>query len=76
MLEKVNTARSTEIDLEGATLWGLFNGITRYTNHCSNTKNKEEYIMTGGGYQTNLVAYETIMEWIDQNTAQEVEFVG
>jgi phage/plasmid-like protein (TIGR03299 family) len=76
MLERVNSAISTEIDLEGATLWGLFNGVTRYTNHCSNTKNKEEYVMTGGGYQTNLVAYETIMEWIDQNTTQEVEFVG
>lgn len=75
-LERINQAISTELDLEGATLWGLFNGVTRFTNHYSNTKNKEEYIMTGGGYQTNLVAYETIMAWIDENTTKEVEFVG
>ncbi len=75
-LERINQAISTELDLEGATLWGLFNGVTRFTNHYSNTKNREEYIMTGGGYQTNLVAYETIMAWIDENTTREVEFVG
>lgn len=72
-LEKVNKAIETEINLEGATLWGLFNGVTRFTNHYSNTKSKEEYIMTGGGYQTNLVAYETIMNWIEENTNKEVE---
>jgi phage/plasmid-like protein (TIGR03299 family) len=75
-LERINQAISTELELEGATLWGLFNGVTRFTNHYSNTKNKVEHVMTGGGYQTNLVAYETIMAWIDENTNKEVEFVG
>lgn len=73
LLSKVNDAIETEINLEGATLWGLFNGVTRFTNHYSNTKNKEEYIMTGSGYQTNLIAYETIMNWIEENTNKEVE---
>ncbi len=72
-LQSVNNAIETEINLEGATLWGLFNGVTRFTNHYSKTKNKEEYIMTGGGYQTNLIAYETIMNWIEENTNKEVE---
>jgi hypothetical protein len=77
-LEMVNKAVSTELDLEGATLWGLFNGVTRYTNHYTRSKNREEYVMVGGGYQTNLVAYETIMSWIESNTAhsQEVEHLG
>ena len=77
-LEMVNKAVSTELDLEGATLWGLFNGVTRYTNHYTRSKNKEEYVMVGGGYQTNLVAYETIMAWIEENTAlsKEVEHLG
>jgi phage/plasmid-like protein (TIGR03299 family) len=73
-LEKVNKAVSMEMDLEGRTLWGLFNGVTRYTNHMAvGEKNKQEYIMTGGGYGTNLVAYETIMQWIEENTAELVE---
>lgn len=73
-LEKVNKAVSIEMDLEGRTLWGLFNGVTRYTNHMAvGEKNKQEYIMTGGGYGTNLVAYETIMEWVNKNTAELVE---
>jgi len=73
-LEKVNKAVSMEMDLEGKTLWGLFNGVTRYTNHMATSeKNKQEYVMSGAGYNTNLVAYETIMEWIEANTAELVE---
>lgn len=77
-LQAVNTAISTELDLEGATLWGLFNGVTRYTNHYTKSKDKQEYVMVGGGYQTNLLAYEEIMAWIENNTvhAKEVEHLG
>jgi len=77
-LQAVNTAISTELDLEGATLWGLFNGVTRYTNHYTKSKDKQEYVMVGGGYQTNLIAYEEIMAWIESNTvhAKEVEHLG
>ena len=71
--EMVSKAIATEIEIEGKTLWGVFNGITRYTNHYTAPKNKEEYIMTGGGYKTNLVAYDTIMAWIEENTEQPVE---
>src|SRR5690606_27085729 len=56
-----------EIELEGATLWGLFNGVTRYTNHhATKPEKKTDYIMTGEGYRTNLIAYKTISEWIEE----------
>jgi phage/plasmid-like protein (TIGR03299 family) len=73
-MELVNQAVVKEIDLEGNTLWGLFNGITRYTNHMvvGNDK-KDEYVMSGLGYKTNLIAYDTIMEWVEKNTAELVE---
>jgi len=74
--EKVNLAMKTEMELEGATLWGLFNGVTRYTNHSTNTKQKTEFIMTGRGYHINLIAYNTIMDWIGKNTKQEIEIVN
>jgi phage/plasmid-like protein (TIGR03299 family) len=68
-LKAVSTSIETEIKLEGATLWGLFNGITRYTNHvAAKPDNKIDYLMTGGGYRTNLVAFDTIMKWISENT--------
>ena len=69
-LESVAKAIEIEIGLEGATLWGLFNGITRYTNHVANVKEgrREEYLMTGAGYDTNLVAFETIMKWVEENS--------
>lgn len=75
----VTQAIETELKLEGATLWGLFNGITRYTNHHAvkpkvdlapelQAEKLKTYLMTGGGYETNLKAYKTITNWlIDHN---------
>jgi phage/plasmid-like protein (TIGR03299 family) len=42
-LIQVNNAIEKEIELEGATLWGLFNGITRYTNHIAATKDRQSF---------------------------------
>lgn len=75
-LKAVGEAIETEIKLEGATLWGLFNGITRYTNHVATISKgkpatedeKREYVMIGGGYKTNLVAFDTIMKWVEANS--------
>jgi len=72
-------AYTIERDLEGDTLWGLFNAVTRYTNHMVNhnsIEDKQEYIMTGGGYKINALAYDTIMEYITKNTANTLVSVG
>lgn len=67
-LKSVERAISTELELEGATLWGLFNGITRYTNHIAVAPEKRtEYIMDGKGYDTNLMAYKTIRAWMEDH---------
>lgn len=72
-LTAVAGAVDKELALEGETLWGLFNGITRFTNHIATSKeNKENYVMSGAGYETNLVAFNTIMDWIDSKTATSV----
>ena len=68
-------AYNIERDLEGDTLWGLFNAVTRYTNHMASPNDKDrklDYLMTGTGYNINNVAYDTIMAWIENNTAQKV----
>ena len=64
-------AIQTEIKLEGNTAWGLFNGITRYTNHYASKKSKEEYVMGGMGYNTNMIAYDTIIDLLSKNTAEK-----
>ena len=71
-LRQFAQAYTIERDLEGDTLWGLFNAVTRYTNHMvthSSSEKKDEYLMTGGGNKINGTAYETIMQYIDNNLA-------
>ena len=75
-LELINEAINIELDLEGKTMWGLFNGVTRYTNHYASknspTKTKEDYIMNGLGYNININAYDTILGWIESNTNESI----
>jgi phage/plasmid-like protein (TIGR03299 family) len=60
----------TEVNSHGSTLWALFNGVTRYTNHVAAPREKkEEYVTVGTGYKTNLMAYEECMKWLEKNTS-------
>ncbi len=74
--EEIQEAIKIELDLEGNSMWGLFNGVTRYTNHYAtkNLKNKtkEDYIMNGAGYTMNTNAYDLILNWIDKNTKETI----
>jgi len=68
-------ALKTEIELEGNTLWGLFNAVTRYTNHIKAPKEAEQkaaYLMDGGGAYINNICFNEIMKWVDDNTAELV----
>jgi len=73
-LVKVKDCVMQEINDEGYTLWGIFNGITRYTNHVAAPKqDKLSYVMTGAGYDINGVAYDTIMQWIDAHSVKQYQ---
>jgi phage/plasmid-like protein (TIGR03299 family) len=75
------TAVEAEVVTEGPTLWGLFNGITRYTNHVAANRGKKEktpeellsYVMVGEGYEVNLKAYKTIHAWLLEQKLIEPE---
>lgn len=73
-LQQFAQAYNIERDLEGDTVWGLFNAVTRYTNHIAapNTLRKNEYLMTGTGFDLNNSAYDTIVKWLDERTAKTV----
>jgi hypothetical protein len=60
-LDKFNEALEVEVSLAGDNAWGLFNAVTRYTNHLSTSRNKAEYLMTGTGFKLANKALKNIM---------------
>lgn len=61
-----------EIADQGVTLWGLFNGVTHYTNHKAAPADAQlEYVMDGAGAKLNGIAYEEVMAWINQHSAKQ-----
>jgi len=70
-MKEVNEVMSNELDSHGSSLWGLFNGVTYYTNHVSKKDAGNEYLMTGAGYDKNLVTFREIMSWISEHTSEE-----
>jgi phage/plasmid-like protein (TIGR03299 family) len=70
-IKQVAGAITTDVNIHGANLWAIFNGITRYTNHVATTdEKKEEYLMVGQGHKTNLLAFDEIMAWVEKNTTK------
>jgi hypothetical protein len=63
---------SQSIDEQGETLWALFNGVTRYTNHTQKTKDKDFGLMFGNEAQINQRAYETMLSWLKEPSLELV----
>lgn len=65
----------TEIQLEGKTIWGLFNAVTRYTNHEAAPKDelkKQDYLFTGTGATLSNLAFDTLLEYVEKNSHEYV----
>jgi len=56
----------TSIQEQGQTLWALFNGVTRYTNHTSKAKDKDFGLMFGTEAGINQRAFETMVSWLKE----------
>ena len=68
-------ALNTEIKLEGKTIWGLFNAVTRYTNHIaapSDEQAKIEYLMQGTGKAISNLAFDELMKFVERNSHEYV----
>lgn len=60
-IESFAGALETEIGLEGSNVWGLFNAVTRFTNHIAMPqKNKNEYLMVGAGHTLSNMTYDLL----------------
>jgi len=53
------------IDEQGETLWALFNGVTRYTNHSTDRKDKAHSLMFGDDATINKKAFQLLEEWVN-----------
>jgi hypothetical protein len=68
-------ALKTEIELEGKTIWGLFNAVTRYTNHIaapSEAEKKMDYLMNGAGAKTSNTIFDDLVKYVDEHTQRYV----
>lgn len=65
-----------EFILEGKTVWGLFNGVTRYTNHVlapnENTGKRDDFLLNGRGVAVSNLAYDELLKVVEKNTAELV----
>ena len=63
----------TSIEEQEATVWALFNGVTRYVNHVaapSDPEKKKDYLF-GTGSEISNVGFNEIMKYIEENTAKQ-----
>jgi phage/plasmid-like protein (TIGR03299 family) len=65
-MSKLASDITTSINEQGETLWALFNGVTRYTNHSSASRDKDYSLMFGSDAQVNQKAFETMLSWINE----------
>jgi len=67
-IEKFADSLNTSITEQGRTIWALFNGVTRFTNHVLSEDNNLEYLMIGGGNRISNIGYEELMKFVEDNT--------
>jgi phage/plasmid-like protein (TIGR03299 family) len=63
---------SKSIQEQGETLWALFNGVTRYTNHSTSNKDKDYGLMFGNEAAINQRAFDMMVKWISKPSLQEM----
>jgi hypothetical protein len=67
-LKRFNDCLVNELESHGATVWGLFNAVTYYTNHKEFANGKSvENLMIGQGYKKNLTAFNILENFTNSN---------
>jgi len=63
---KLTTRIAEETIQKGRTLWGLFSGVTSYTNRDVRNKRNDilESKMVGSGYKIDNKAYDYVEAWV------------
>jgi hypothetical protein len=61
IFDDINQSVGLEFSRTGESVWGLYNGITHYTNHVA-SKNGEEFVMVDSGLEMNNKAQKFALE--------------
>jgi phage/plasmid-like protein (TIGR03299 family) len=79
-LNNLRTAMTTEYNTHGETAYGLFNAVTRYTNHMLTYKDveaKRNALMSGVAFKTNQRGFDTIyQEFVAPTIDKSYHLVG
>jgi hypothetical protein len=72
-LDRFSNAMHEEVSIHDSTVWAMFNGVTRYTNHHAlngkaSAEKRESYVMVGGGARVNILGFNECMKWLEENT--------
>lgn len=69
------TSLNTSIGEQGKTIWALFNGVTRYTNHMAapvEQNKKLDYLIANGGATISNKAFEALKSFVEESTPSYV----
>ena len=61
-LDAIMESMEIEFKRSGETVWGMLNGVTHFTNHVADTKNRLDYMQVGAGFLTNNKAQKVALE--------------
>jgi len=79
-LNNFRVAMTTEFNTHGETAYGLFNAVTRYTNHMLTYKDieaKRNALMSGIAFRTNQKGFDTIYkEFVEPSIDKTYHLVG
>lgn len=67
-MEQISAVIKKEVQNQGGSVWGLFNGILMSTQITTpKSTSQTDYFMAGQGYAVNMKAYDTIMDYLNNN---------
>ena len=62
-IDLLREAIAQDVKIHGNSQWGLFNGVTRFTTHMDNVKDRSRSVMEGSGFKINNRGLELISEF-------------
>ena len=67
-MNKVAGIITQQVKNEKDSVWGLFTGILKCTQDLKpQTKDAQDYVMAGTGYNVNMKAFNTITRFLEEN---------
>ena len=71
-MNKVASIITQQVKNEKDSVWGLFTGILKCSQELKpQTKDAQDYVMAGTGYNVNMKAYTTISQFLDNNISKK-----